>query len=119
MSASPQTQILAVLPRGRHAAPRAVVRETQRARMLEAIVDAVADKGYARVTVAEREHSWQVAPWNAGNAALESGEVLELFVIGTAVVPSGEKVDLQKPVLVLSANDAQTPARPEAPAGRA
>ncbi|MGB8875435.1 MAG: helix-turn-helix domain-containing protein, partial [Solirubrobacteraceae bacterium] len=53
MSVSPQTGILAVLPRGRHAAPRAVVREIQRARMLDAMVEAVADKGYARVTVAD------------------------------------------------------------------
>src|SRR5438270_860325 len=53
MSASGQTDILAVLPRGRHAAPRAVVRETQRARMLEAMVQAVAEKGYAHVAVAD------------------------------------------------------------------
>ena len=53
MSAAPEIEILAVLPRGRHAAPRAVVRETQRARMLDAMVHAVADKGYARVTVAD------------------------------------------------------------------
>jgi len=53
MSATRQTDILAVLPRGRHAAPRAVVRETQRARMLEAMVQAVADKGYANVAVAD------------------------------------------------------------------
>jgi len=42
-----------VLPRGRHAAPRRVVREVQRARMLEAMVQAVAEKGYARVSVAD------------------------------------------------------------------
>jgi AcrR family transcriptional regulator len=53
LSAPPQTDILAVLPRGRHAAPRAVVRSTQRARMLEAMVVAVADKGFARVAVAD------------------------------------------------------------------
>jgi AcrR family transcriptional regulator len=53
LSASPQTDILAVLPRGRHAAPRAVVRETQRARMLDAMVHAVAEKGYAHVAVAD------------------------------------------------------------------
>jgi AcrR family transcriptional regulator len=53
LSASPQTDILAVLPRGRHAAPRAVVREAQRARMLEAMVQAVAEKGYAHVAVAD------------------------------------------------------------------
>jgi AcrR family transcriptional regulator len=53
MSTSAQTDILPVLPRGRHAAPRIVVRETQRARMLEAMVGAVAEKGFARVAVAD------------------------------------------------------------------
>ena len=53
MRASPQTDILAVLPRGRHAAPRDVVRQTQRARMLDAMVQSVAEKGYARVAVAD------------------------------------------------------------------
>ena len=42
-----------VLPRGRHAAPRPVVREAQRARMLDAMVRAVGEKGYARVVVAD------------------------------------------------------------------
>jgi AcrR family transcriptional regulator len=53
MSADPETPMSAVLPRGRHAAPRPVVREAQRARMLEAMVQAVAEKGYARVVVAD------------------------------------------------------------------
>jgi AcrR family transcriptional regulator len=53
MTVQPETAALTILPRGRHAAPRAVVRETQRARMLTAMVDAVADKGYARVAVAD------------------------------------------------------------------
>jgi AcrR family transcriptional regulator len=53
LSAPSQADILAVLPRGRHAAPRAVVRSTQRARMLEAMVVAVAEKGLARVAVAD------------------------------------------------------------------
>ena len=52
-SAPPETSILTVLPRGRHAAPRPVVREAQRGRMLAAMVQAVADKGYARVAVAD------------------------------------------------------------------
>ena len=47
------TSILTVLPRGRHAAPRPVVREAQRVRMLAAMVQAVAEKGYARVSVAD------------------------------------------------------------------
>ncbi len=63
MTASPETapatgpgagtSILTVLPRGRHAAPRPVVREAQRTRMLAAMVQAVAEKGYARVAVAD------------------------------------------------------------------
>jgi AcrR family transcriptional regulator len=54
MSATPpETSTLTVLPRGRHAAPRPVVREAQRARMLAAVVQAVAEKGYARVVVAD------------------------------------------------------------------
>jgi AcrR family transcriptional regulator len=53
LSVSPQTDVMAVLPRGRHAAPRAVVREAQRARMLAAMVQAVAEKGYAHVAVAD------------------------------------------------------------------
>jgi AcrR family transcriptional regulator len=53
MSVEPQASTRAVLPRGRHAAPRPVVREVQRARMLEAMVEAVAEKGYVRVAVAD------------------------------------------------------------------
>jgi AcrR family transcriptional regulator len=53
MSVEPKTPAMVVLPRGRHAAPRSVVREAQRARMLEAMVGAVAEKGYARVAVAD------------------------------------------------------------------
>jgi uncharacterized protein YbjQ (UPF0145 family) len=71
--------------------------------------EALQATGIVGVTFAEREHSGRVTPWNAGNAALLSGEVIELFVIGTAVVPSGKASDLAKPFLVLSAND-QAPA---------
>jgi AcrR family transcriptional regulator len=42
-----------VLPRGRHAAPRRVVRQSQRARLLDAIAAAVAERGYARASVAD------------------------------------------------------------------
>jgi AcrR family transcriptional regulator len=41
------------LPRGRHAAPRAVVRASQRGRMLAAMATAVAEKGYRAVAVAD------------------------------------------------------------------
>ncbi|HET6506424.1 MAG TPA: helix-turn-helix domain-containing protein [Baekduia sp.] len=50
---------LRVLPRGRHAAPREVVADSQRERMLVAMAEACATKGYANVAVAdviERAH---------------------------------------------------------------
>jgi AcrR family transcriptional regulator len=43
----------AALPRGRHAAPREVVAESQRGRMLVAMAEAVAERGYARTAVAD------------------------------------------------------------------
>ena len=39
------------LPRGRHAAPREVVRESQRGRLLSAMAEVVASKGYGAVAV--------------------------------------------------------------------
>lgn len=53
MAVRHQPPYLEVLPRGRNAAPRRVVWEAQRARMLSAMAEAVADKGYARVAVAD------------------------------------------------------------------
>src|SRR4051795_2894309 len=41
------------LPRGRHAAPREVVRNSQRGRMLAAMAAAVGEKGYGTVAVAD------------------------------------------------------------------
>src|SRR4051794_23988956 len=48
-----ETHPLRILPRGRHAAPREVVAESQRERLLVAMAEAVADKGYAHVAVAD------------------------------------------------------------------
>ena len=61
--------------------------------------------GIVGVTVDEEKHSWRTNPWNMGNAALATGEVIELFVIGTAVVPTGVAPDIGKPMMVLTAND--------------
>jgi uncharacterized protein YbjQ (UPF0145 family) len=72
--------------------------------------EALQATGIVGVTFAEREHSYTTSPWNAGNSALESGELIELFVVGTAVVPTGARADLAQPFLVLSANDEAAPA---------
>jgi AcrR family transcriptional regulator len=53
MSVHGETDALRVLPRGRHAAPREVVAESQRERLLVAMADATAAKGYANVAVAD------------------------------------------------------------------
>jgi uncharacterized protein YbjQ (UPF0145 family) len=63
--------------------------------------------GIVGVTVSESSHSWRQTPWNVGNAALQNGEVLELFVIGTAVVPTGEPSTLAPPAMVFSAADVE------------
>jgi AcrR family transcriptional regulator len=53
MSGPSEIHALRVLPRGRYAAPRAVVAESQRERLLVAMADAIAAKGYANVAVAD------------------------------------------------------------------
>jgi AcrR family transcriptional regulator len=50
--ATPRDTLLR-LPRGRHAAPREVVWESQRGRMLAAMATAVGEKGYGAVSVAD------------------------------------------------------------------
>jgi AcrR family transcriptional regulator len=48
-----QTSFRRHLPRGRHAAPREVVRDDQRSRLVDAMAAAVAEKGYDKVAVAD------------------------------------------------------------------
>jgi uncharacterized protein YbjQ (UPF0145 family) len=66
--------------------------------------EALGAVGIVGVTVSEEQHSWRNTPVNVGNAALQTGEVIELFVIGTAVVPSTPG-ELGRAALILSAND--------------
>jgi uncharacterized protein YbjQ (UPF0145 family) len=68
--------------------------------------------GIVGVTIAEEQHTWRTNPWNIGNAALQTGEVIELFVVGTAVVPTERGGELGEPQLILSANDI-APSMPE------
>ena len=68
--------------------------------------EALGATGVVGVTVAEEHHSFRPMPWNAGNAALVTGELIELFVIGTAVVPMATTEPVPRANLVLLANDA-------------
>ena len=67
--------------------------------------EALGATGIVGVTVAERQHSFRPMPWNVGNAALSVGEIIELFVIGTAVVPMADAGTAPRPRLVMTAND--------------
>lgn len=52
-SVIPATEPVLVLPRGRHALSRATVAESQRDRLLVAMADVAAEKGYAHASVAD------------------------------------------------------------------
>jgi uncharacterized protein YbjQ (UPF0145 family) len=68
--------------------------------------EALGATGIVGVSFAQRQHAWRTS-WDFGNSALANGELLELFVVGTAVVPSGEPTgDVARPFLALMANDA-------------
>ncbi len=74
---------------------------------LQAEAEALQATGVVGVTVAERQHSWQNPNWqDFGNSALLNGELIELFVVGTAVVPTGRPGDVERPFLTILANDA-------------
>ena len=67
--------------------------------------EALQATGIVGVSFAERQHSWRTTTWDVGNSALSTGEIIELFVIGTAVVPTGAAADVPRPFLAVSAND--------------
>jgi uncharacterized protein YbjQ (UPF0145 family) len=54
---------------------------------LQAEAEALQATGIVDVTVTEQSHAWRQNFVNIGNGALDTGEMIELFVIGTAVVP--------------------------------
>lgn len=80
---------------------------------LQAEAEALGATGVVDVTVTEQSHAWRTNYANIGNAALESGEMIELFVIGTAVVPMPGAGPAPRPTLVHVVGDA-----PEAEASR-
>jgi len=83
------------LPRGRHGLPREQVLASQRGRILAAVAAAVADKGFARVTVADviaragvsRETFYEQFSdkEEAFLAALDGGAELLLAILGSAL----------------------------------
>ena len=57
--------------------------------------------GIVGVTVDLKQHGWGGAILGKGNAALRNGELIELFVIGTAVIPMDQPLEIPKPTLVI------------------
>jgi uncharacterized protein YbjQ (UPF0145 family) len=72
---------------------------------LQAEGEALGATGIVGVTVSEQSHSWRTAGPDVGNAALRTGELIELFVLGTAVVPIPGAAPPPRPQLVRLAND--------------
>lgn len=75
--------------------------------------EALGATGIVGVTVAEKQHSFRTNPYNVGNAALQNGEMIELFVIGTAVVPTDTGGGVAPPTIVRTANAAVAVAKKE------
>ena len=67
---------------------------------LQAEAEALGATGVVDVTVSEQSHAWRQNFVNIGNAALQTGEMIELFVIGTAVVPMPGAVDPPRASLI-------------------
>jgi uncharacterized protein YbjQ (UPF0145 family) len=68
---------------------------------LQAEAEALDATGIVDVTVSEQAHAWRQNYANVGNAALQTGEMIELFVIGTAVMPMpGAAVTPPRPRLI-------------------
>jgi uncharacterized protein YbjQ (UPF0145 family) len=71
---------------------------------LQAEAEDLHAQGIVGVTVEEKEHSWGNAARRDGNAALYTGELLEFFVVGTAVVEMKSDQPIPVPTLVIPAN---------------
>ena len=71
---------------------------------LQAEAEELGATGIVGVTVEEKQHSWRSISVNRGNAALRTGELLELFVVGTAVVSVEQAQAIPTPVLAIPAN---------------
>jgi uncharacterized protein YbjQ (UPF0145 family) len=63
--------------------------------------------GIVDVTVSEQSHAWRTNWANLGNAALQSGEMIELFVIGTAVVPMPGAGEAPKTNMIFVVDDSR------------
>jgi uncharacterized protein YbjQ (UPF0145 family) len=79
---------------------------------LQAEAEALGATGIVDVTVSEHSHAWRTNYVNIGNAALQTGELLELFVIGTAVIAMpGAKVDSPNVRIISAVDDRMQSAR--------
>jgi uncharacterized protein YbjQ (UPF0145 family) len=72
---------------------------------LQAEAEDLRAEGIVGVTVEEKQHSWSgFGATRGANAAASNGELIEFFVVGTAVVPMASNVPIPVPTLVIPAN---------------
>jgi uncharacterized protein YbjQ (UPF0145 family) len=77
---------------------------------LQAEAEDLHAEGIVGVTVEEKEHSWGRTASGirvkgaGGNLAMYTGELIEFFVVGTAVVPMASNEPIPVPYLVIPAN---------------
>jgi uncharacterized protein YbjQ (UPF0145 family) len=72
---------------------------------LQAEAEDLRAEGIVGVTVEEKQHSWQgFGATRGANAAASNGELIEFFVVGTAVVPMASNMPIPVPTLVIPAN---------------
>lgn len=75
---------------------------------LQLEAEALGATGVVDVTVSEQSHAWRNNYVDIGNGALQTGEMIELFVIGTAVVPMPGAGTPPRPNLVHVVTDRET-----------
>jgi len=68
---------------------------------LQAEAEDLGAEGIVGVTIDLKQHGWGGGLLGKGNAALRNGELIELFVVGTAVVPMEQPLAIPTPKLVI------------------
>jgi uncharacterized protein YbjQ (UPF0145 family) len=71
---------------------------------LQAEAEALAAEGVVGVVIEEKQHGWQGPTVKAKGRATAPGRLIELLVMGTAVVATGENRPVPVPALVIDAN---------------
>jgi uncharacterized protein YbjQ (UPF0145 family) len=72
---------------------------------LQAEAEDLRAQGIVGVTVEEKQHTWGQVAGRDGNAALRTGEMIEFFVVGTAVIRIDQPMAQPRPQLIIPVNE--------------